>query len=49
MLIFIDKEFTGFHWVAKLISIGLVAKQLHEACALRGVSIVGVAGGWSAL
>lgn len=26
-----------------------LAKQLHEACALRGVSIVGVAGGWSVL
>jgi len=26
-----------------------LAKQLQEACALRGVSIVGVAGGWSVL
>ena len=26
-----------------------LAKQLHEACALRGVSIVGVAGGGSVL
>ena len=26
-----------------------LARQLHEACALRGCSIIGVAGGWSVL
>lgn len=26
-----------------------LAKQLQQACALRGVSIIGVAGGWSVL
>lgn len=30
MLVFFDTEFTGLHWEAKLVSIGLVAEDGHE-------------------